>query len=374
MVGGIEFNMGGLKRIVFTVTNDLTYDQRMQKICRSLAGAGYSIQLIGRERDFSISLNKEPFEQTRLKCIFDKGKLFYIEYNLRLLIYLTFSQFDAACAIDLDTIAPVYIIGKLKGAKLIYDAHEYFTEVPEVVRRPKVQKVWQRVEQMFVPKFDLIYTVSEGLAELFHQKYNKEVSVIMNAPVLEEGDTIYATTKNPKFILYQGALNEGRGLEHLIDAMRDIDCTLKLAGEGDLSEQLRNRVKAQGLEHKVSFTGYVQPNDLKKLTAEAYIGINLVENIGLSYYYSLSNKFFDYIHAGIPQVCIGFPEYEKLNEKYDVAVLTKDCSKDEISAAVNRLLMDENLYQKLQKNCEVCTRDLNWQKEEKKLLNLYERL
>ena len=374
MVGGIEFNMGRLKRIVFTVTNDLTYDQRMQKICRSLAGAGYSIELVGRERDFSIPLTKEPFEQTRLKCIFTRGKLFYLEYNIRLLIYLTFSPFDAACAIDLDTIVPICIIGKLKGAKLIYDAHEYFTEVPEVVRRPKVQKVWQWVERTFVPKFDLIYTVSESLAELFDQKYNKPVSVIMNAPVLVESATNYPTTKNPKFILYQGALNEGRGLEHLIDAMKDIDCTLKLAGEGDLSEQLRNRVKANGVEQKVTFLGFVQPNDLKQLTAEAYIGINLVENIGLSYYYSLSNKFFDYIHAGIPQVCIGFPEYQKLNEKYDVAVLTKDCSKNEISVAVTRLLTDENLYQKLQKNCEVCTRNLNWQQEEQKLLNLYERL
>ena len=178
--------MGGLKRIIFTVTNDLTYDQRMQKICRSLCAAGYAVELVGRQRDFSIPLTNEPFEQTRLQCIFNKGKLFYVEYNIRLLIYLTFSQFDAACAIDLDTIVPVYIIGKLKGAKLIYDAHEYFTEVPEVVRRPSVQKVWQWVEKIFVPKFDLAYTVSGGLAELFQQKYNKHFEVIMNVPVLAE--------------------------------------------------------------------------------------------------------------------------------------------------------------------------------------------
>ena len=366
--------MGRLKRIILAVTNDLTYDQRMQKICRSLASAGYSVELVGRERDFSIALKPEPFEQTRLKCVFNKGKLFYVEYNIRLLIYLTFSQFDAACAIDLDTIVPVYITGKLKGAKLICDAHEYFTEVPEVVRRPAVKKVWQWVEQFFVPKFDLIYTVSEGLAELFHQKYNKPVYVIMNVPVLNKQANNSSTTKGTKFILYQGALNEGRGLEHLIDAMKDIDCQLKLAGEGDLSADLRIRVKDAGLEQKVTFLGYVQPNDLRKLTAEAYIGINLVENIGLSYYYSLSNKFFDYIHAGIPQVCIGFPEYKRLNDKYEVAVLVKDCTTHEISGALTLLLKDENLYKQLQKKCEVCILDLNWQEEEKKLLNLYERL
>ena len=195
----------------------------------------------------------------------------------------------------------------------------------------------------------------------------------MNVPVLSEEKNI-PNPNNPKFILYQGALNEGRGLEHLIDSMKDINCHLKLAGEGDLSNQLRARVKQLGLEQKVTFLGYIQPADLKKITAEAYIGINLVENTGLSYYYSLSNKFFDYMHAGIPQVCIGFPEYEKLNEKYEVAVLTKDCSTGEITSALTQLLNNENLYALLQKKCEVCRRELNWQQEEVKLLNLYERL
>ena len=345
----------------------------MQKICRSVAGAGYTVELVGRLRSFSIPLNKEPYKQTRLKCIFNKGKIFYIEYNIRLLFFLLFSKFDAACAIDLDTIAPVCIIGKLKGAKLIYDAHEYFTEVPEVVRRPAVKKVWQWVEKTFVPKFDLMYTVSPGLAEMFHQKYNKPVEVIMNVPVLSE-ENVLQVPKNPKFILYQGALNEGRGLEPLIDSMKGIDCLLKLAGEGDLSDQLRAQVKERGLEQKVIFLGNLRPADLKKITREAYIGVNLVENKGLNYYYSLANKFFDYIHARVPQVCIGFPEYQKLNDKYDIAVLTKDCSMDEITAALTRLLNNENLYGQLQKNCEVCSREMNWQQEELKLLNLYERL
>ncbi|MDB5283065.1 MAG: glycosyl transferase group 1, partial [Bacteroidota bacterium] len=148
--------MGGVKRIILTVTNDLSYDQRMQKICRSLADGGYDVELVGRKRSFSIPLNEEPFHQTRLNCWFDKGKMFYLEFNLRLFFYLMFSSFDAACAIDLDTIAAVYLSGNLKGAKLAYDAHEYFTEVPEVVRRPAIKKAWLCVERTFVPKFDLV--------------------------------------------------------------------------------------------------------------------------------------------------------------------------------------------------------------------------
>lgn len=365
--------MGGLKRIIFTVTNDLSYDQRMQKICRSLSSAGYEVELVGRQRGFSIPFTNEPFKQTRLQCIFNKGKLFYIEYNIRLLFYLTFSQFDAACAIDLDTIVPLCITGKLKGAKLVYDAHEYFTEVPEVVRRPKVQKIWQWVERIFVPQFDLIYTVSGGLAELYEQKYGKRVEVIMNVPNSQPLPSPKGEAR-AGFILYQGALNEGRGLEHLIAAMQQIDCPLKLAGEGDLSAQLRQQVKNMRLESKITFLGYIPPVELKKITAQATIGINLVENTGLSYYYSLSNKFFDYIHASVPQVCIAFPEYEKLNKTYNVALLVGDCSTVQISGAINRLLKDEGLYRQLQKNCEVCSHVLNWQQEEIKLLDLYGRL
>ncbi len=364
-----------MKRIVFTVTNDITYDQRMQKICRSLANAGYEVELVGRLRNFSLAIKTEPYLQTRLNCFFNKGKLFYLEYNLRLLFYLTFSQFDAACAIDLDTIVPVYIIGKLKGAKLIYDAHEYFTEVPEVIRRPMVKKIWKWVEKTFVPKFDLIYTVSEGLAELFRKEYAKNIEVIMNAPLLENKSTNQfnkpVTDKKSSYVLYQGALNEGRGLEQLIEAMKEIDLKLKIAGEGDLSQQLHQLVKQANLQGKIEFLGYIEPNELRTITDGALVGINALEETGLSYYHSLSNKFFDYIHAGVPQVCNDFPEYRKINNHYQVAVLIKDCSPAEIKGAILRLANDKDLYTRLKINCDVCSGQLNWQNEEKKLLGLY---
>jgi glycosyltransferase involved in cell wall biosynthesis len=373
-----------MKRIIFTVSNDLSYDQRMQKICRSLFKAGYSVELVGRQRENSIPLGAEPYKQTRLRCWFDSGKLFYAEYNLRLLVYLLFTKFDAACAIDLDTIVPVYIAGRLKCAKLVYDAHEYFTEVPEVNRRPIVKSVWKWVERVFVPRFDLCYTVSKGLADIFEKEYGKKVNVIMNVPFYDEhgAGVVNGSTRNMNagslavkpFILYQGALNEGRGLEFLIEAMQGIDCELKLAGEGDLSAELRALASKMGLNEKVSFLGYITPAKLKLLTAQATIGVNMLENKGLSYYYSLSNKFFDYIHNRVPQVCIDFPEYRMVNEKYHVALLTKDCTPYEIKQAIIRLLTDTNLYWQLQKNCEVCSRELNWQREEKMLLGLYEQL
>lgn len=344
----------------------------MQKICRSLSGKGFHVELVGRLRNNSVALQAESFRQTRFKLLFNSGKLFYAEYNLRLFFYLLFAKADVFCAIDLDTLTAVYLAAKIKSTKISYDAHEYFTEVPEVVRRPLVKRVWQWVEKTFVPKLDLAFTVSPAIANLFTTQYQIPFHVVMNVPLLPETDS--AAVKQDRTILYQGALNEGRGLEELIDAMQGINAKLLMAGEGDLSAQLRQQVRNKGLEKKVEFLGFVKPKELKTLTASVTIGVNLLRNTGLSYYYSLSNKFFDYIHADVPQVCIDFPEYRSINTQYEVAVLVESCQPEEISNAIERLLNDRELYSRLQKNCDVCRQQLNWQQEEKKMIALYNEL
>ena len=145
-----------MKKIFFTVTNDLTYDQRMIRICTSLNNAGYNVCLVGRQRRGSEALRTQVFEQKRLKCFFDKGKMFYFEYNFRLFFFLLFRRFDAVCSIDLDSILAGYYSSKLKRKICIYDAHEYFTELPEVVERPKIKGVWEWVANKTIPKFVLI--------------------------------------------------------------------------------------------------------------------------------------------------------------------------------------------------------------------------
>lgn len=341
----------------------------MQKICSTLSHAGYDVELVGRERSFSKKLSDTPFKQKRLKCWINKGKLFYIEYNIRLFFYLLTKQFQALCAVDLDTIIPLSVLAKMKNAKLVYDAHEYFTEVPEVIHRKKVQQFWKWVEKKFVTKADLAYTVSPALAQLFSQNLQMPFHIILNTPVLLPQSL--SKTRHTNLLIYQGALNQGRGLEQLILAMKHINAKLILVGEGDLSAPLRQLVSEHQLETKIEFTGFLAPDKLREKTKEAAIGVNLLDKQGLSYYYSLANKFFDYIHAGIPQISIDFPEYRKINQQFEVALLIKESSSNEIKTAVERLLTEDNLYTRLQKNCEVCSHELNWQQEEKKLIAMY---
>ncbi|HHS95485.1 MAG TPA: glycosyltransferase [Phaeodactylibacter sp.] len=347
----------------------------MIRICGSLQAAGYSVLLIGRKKKTSLPLEQRAFAQKRLSCFFEKGKLFYLEYNTRLFLFLLFQPFDVVCGIDLDTLLPALWVARLKQKKCTYDAHEYFTEVPEVVHRPFTKKVWSILARYAIPRVDAAYTVCHSLADIFYKKYGLPFEVIRNVPFRKNTDFAYAKSENKKVLLYQGVLNVGRGLPQLIEAMQEIDdAVLYLAGEGDLSTELRRQVQALGLSHKVKFLGYLRPAELTKATAIAYIGLNFLENKGLSYYYSLANKTFDYIQWQVPAIHMDFPEYRILNEQYQVAVLIPDLKKDTICSAIKTLLQDKSLYQKLKANTQTARLTYHWENEEKKLLSIYQKL
>lgn len=373
--------------IIFTVTNDLVFDQRMHRICTTLSDVGYKVTLVGRLMPGSPKLTPQKFEQIRLKLNFHSGKLFYIQYNLRLYRFLRRQKADAICAIDLDTIVPVYYAAKkLKCIKAL-DAHEYFTEMNEIKRRPGIYKIWHWVERRFMPEFHYGYTVGYAIAKSFKNIYNLDYEVVRNMPLknpntkpnpdaLQQAvDLINHFNKNTDsslpVIMYQGAVNEARGLIQLIDAMKNIPARLIIAGTGNTFEETQAHLIQQNLGHKIIMTGNIRPEVLKHLTNHCYIGINLVENTGLNQYYSLANKYFDYIMASKPQVSMNYPEYKRVNDTYDIALLIDNVEVPAIENAINQLLNNAALYQRLANNCINAASQLNWEKESEKLVTFW---
>lgn len=358
-----------MKKIFFTVTNDLTYDQRMIRICTSLAENGYAVTLIGRKLTSSLPLKQEKFRQKRLTCFFTKGKLFYAEYNIRLFFFLLSHEMDAVCAIDLDTILPCLYISKWKRIPRIYDAHELFTGLKEVATRPLIKKIWTWVEKKTVPRYSHGYTVSESIAEEFNRRYGVKYKTIRNMARLRD---LTEQPSSEKFLLYQGAVNEARAFEQLIPALKQINCKLIICGDGNFMPRLRELIRLNKAEDKVELKGMLSPDDLWAISQKATIGMGVAENTGINQYLALPNKFFDYIHAGLPQIAMNFPEYQKINKQFEVAVLLNDIAPERIAETVNNLLQNDVLYQKLRQNCLRARQVLNWQQEEKKLLDFYQ--
>lgn len=369
-----------MKKIVFTVTNDLSYDQRMIRICTSLAKAGYEVTLVGRKRKQSIPLDKRAFRQKRLNCWFGKGKLFYAEYNTRLFFFLLVTKMDCLCAIDLDTILPCYFVSVIKKTKRVYDAHELFCEMKEIVTRPAIYKLWKKIERFAVPKFKFGYTVNQPIADEFSKMYGMSYEVIRSVPELavDSGEPASPSQtihhKPQTFILYQGDVNEGRSFETLIPAFKYVNAPFVICGEGNFFTQAKQIAKENGLEEKVIFKGKLKPEVLRAFTPTAYIGITFFENNGMSNYLSLGNRFFDYIHGELPQLCVDYPAYREINKQFEVAVLVDNLSVENIAEKLNLLLNDAVLYNRLKSNCRAAKKVLNWQEEEKKLLAFYKNL
>ncbi len=224
-------------KVVCTVTNDLLQDQRMDRICRSLQAAGYAVTLVGRLKKSSLPLPQRPYAQHRLSVFFQQGKLFYLEYNLRLWWYLRRQAPAIVNSVDVDTLLAAYL-AKRPSTRWVFDAHEYFSETPEVVNRPLVRAIWKGLAAWLIPKTHLRYTVGQALATIFQQQYGLAFGVVRNLPINRPATNRpqRPSDPTPKIIYYQGMLNEGRGIDTMIEALALLPphFQLHLVGDGDL--------------------------------------------------------------------------------------------------------------------------------------------
>ena len=357
-----------------SVTNDVVTDQRVNKVARTLRSIGAEITVIGRKRRNSIPFKPDKFNVKLFRLIINKGPLFYAVYNLRAFFYLVSHRFDILVANDLDTLPANYLASKIKRAKLVYDSHEYFTEVPELQGRKFVQKTWKLIERFILPKIKYACTVNDSIARIYCRKYGVKMLTIRNLPYCnqqEENADIYLTYKG-KLILYQGSVNMGRGLELVIKSMKHVNnATFLIIGDGYIMESLKQLCTDLNLHDKILFTGRMPFNKLSSYTKKADLGISLEENLGLNYYYALPNKLFDYIKANVPVLVSDFPEMGKIVKKYDIGLTTLSTDPLEIAGLINYMLNDQDNIRKWKKNLLNATKDLCWESEEQKLKEMY---
>ena len=112
-------------RIAVLVSNDLSFDQRVQKTCKVLEDAGHEPMLVGRELENSVPY-EGPGVAKRFKLKHSRGVRFYLELQRAMIKWLKVAQIDAIWSNDLDTLYPAVAIGRNRGLPVIYDSHEFF--------------------------------------------------------------------------------------------------------------------------------------------------------------------------------------------------------------------------------------------------------
>jgi len=456
------------------VTNDLSGDQRVDRVCRTLTGMGFRVLLVGRKLPASAPLAEVPYDSRRMRLLLRKGPLFYAEFNIRLFLFLISHRFDLLLSNDLDTLAANRFAGWLRRKPVVYDSHEYFTEVPELVDRPGVKKIWMWLEKRLIPGVAAAYTVSQPIAEAYSQKYGVPFAVVRNLPFpasagrradgvpsatssketicgepspptsseetlsvqlsvesseetlsvqlsvepSEETLSIQPSARSSEetfsgeqspatpseytlagvppsaappeettswkssaegagltpgrpVIIYQGALNKGRGLEHAILAMDHLpEAELVIAGSGDLEEELHTLVSGLHLNN-VRFAGRLSPDHLWILTRQASLGISVEEDLGLNYRYALPNKLFDYIRARIPVVVSDLPEMRRIVTDYGIGLIAPSRDPETLADIFRKALTDTSLRRQWIQNLDTAARDLHWDNEKEILQEIF---
>lgn len=367
-------------KVIVSVSNDLFSDQRVDKVCNSLLKMGFEVLLVGRKLPNSLPLKERAYKTKRMPLLFKKGALFYAELNFRLFWFLMFKKSTVLLANDLDTLLPNYLVSKIKGKKLVYDTHEYFTEVPELIDGSFAKNTWLRIERWIFPKLKNVITVNESIANIYQDKYKVPVKVVRNIPLKKKKENKEVSRKelnlpeNKKIILLQGAgINIDRGAEEMVKAMQYLptDYLFLIVGGGDVIEILKQEVVSNKLEDKVWVLGKVEYKKLIEYTACADLGISLDKDTNLNYRFSLPNKLFDYINGNTPVLVSDLVEIKRIVNQYEVGWVINSHNPEEIAKTIQEIFDNEEDYQKRKLNTQRASEELCWENEEEILKQIY---
>ncbi len=357
-------------RATIAVISDLSTDMRVQKQALLLTEMGYTVTLIGRNSGKSPSLFLPRIRIIRLRVLFRRGPMMYILFNVALLLRLLTRRSELYIANDLDTLIPCYYVSRLFGKPLVYDAHEYFTGQFGLSERKFKYSVWKKAERRLVPKVRHMVTVSNSIADLYRKEYGVDPVVIMN--VAPSTDELIPYNRNnlgvgvdDLLVIYQGSgINPGRGIMELINAMTMLErVRLIIAGSGDMIEEVKHAVSYKGLAGNVIFLPRMKWEEMMQFTMICDVGLSLDPDNCINQRFSLPNKLFDYIAAGIPAIVSPLPEVSTVVSQYACGLILSHVTPYTIAGALERLRDDRELLAELKDQALEARKVLNWENE-----------
>jgi glycosyltransferase involved in cell wall biosynthesis len=364
------------KKVLITFLGNINYDTRCFNLFNSLQQNGYDVEFVGFDwltKDFKTIKGKKTIYQLVKKS---PSIFFYINFFSTLKLNLLFRKYDILFAEDLYTLPVCIIFGKLKRAKVIYDCRELFGFLAGLKNKPFVQRLWRVAEKIFIKLSDLVIVTGKMDEDFIKKEYDlKNTLVIRNLPTFNKSTSKvdfyskYNIDKSKKILLYQGVVVHGRGLKMIFELLkRTDDYVLSILGDGEHLDYYKNLAESLRIDDKVIFVGKVSQEDLISYTSSAFLGLSLIENLSLSYYYALPNKLFEYIMAEVPVIVTDLPQMKSIVDEFKVGFVIEENDIDSLEKILKNLSSDINIYNELKHNCKKASEILNWNNEFKNLV------
>ncbi|MBW8358793.1 MAG: glycosyltransferase [Weeksellaceae bacterium] len=359
-------------KILVSAFSNLYTDQRIEKVCETLHANGHQVELLGNDWGGEGEMDR-PYPFFRIRHSTKLLRFAYLEFQWKLYRELNrrVDKQTVLLANDLDALLPNVLISKKLNIPLVFDSHEIFTEMPAIKGR-WTQKVWKFLEQHLVPGTKYMMTESYSYAAWFKKEYGVDPVVVRNIPLALK-KKIDIPVNNPKVILYQGVINQSRGIPSAILAMKYLDnAVLKIAGDGPKKAEYEALAEKEHLQDKVMFLGRLHPTELRKVTRTADVGLSVEENGGVSYLYSLPNKVADCIQSRVPLVMINFPEMLKVYSQFKVGEIVENHDPRNLADKIRVVISNGREYYQVE--LEKAANELCWEKEEPKILELFNKV
>ncbi|OHW40590.1 glycosyltransferase family 4 protein [Pseudomonas sp. 06C 126] len=280
---------------------------------------------------------------------------------------------------DVNTLPTAWLAAKLSGARVVYDAHEISTSREGY---NSFRGLVARVEGVLMPRVQGSITTTDARAKFFARAYGVPRPVVLqNRPRLTVSPASQRIRQELQLqqpwpiVIYQGGLQQGRGLERLVRIAASVnDAYFVFIGGGRLTAPLTALSQELGLTERVHFIPTVSLADLPSYTASADIGVQPIENTCLNHFTTDSNKLFEYLIAGLPVVATDLPEIRRIVRAFDIGLLVRESDDQQLIDALNRLVSDPQLRRTFAGNAAIAATRLNWEQQEKLLVNLYGRV
>lgn len=377
-----------MKKVVSIVMNNFKNDTRVLKEAITLKNNNFDVKVLALHDGKSSLKEYDSVSDIDVHRVILKTKNLPKSLAYQMLKYCEFfykavKECKKADIIHCNDLQPLPVAAAAKlfsfgKTKIVYDAHEYETEVKGLTG---IRKSLAKFLERFLIKFvDKLITVNDSIAEKYVEMYGiNKPCIVLNAPnkltCVEKNDIFrekFNIPKEHKIFLYQGGFSKGRGIEILLETFANIDIEnvcIVFMGYGELEEKIKEYA---GKYKNIFYHEAVAPQVLLNYTVSADYGISLIENVCLNYYYCLPNKFFEYSMAGLPLICSDFPVMERFADKYQIGVSAAPDDMNSIISSIKNIMTKD--YVVLSQNARNMALANSWEEQEKVLIKLYKDL
>lgn len=325
-------------------------------------------------------INMIKYSKLRLKFV---RFLNWFLFNLGTFMLGLIIKPDIIYANDLDTLLVGYLTGKILKKPIIFDSHELWLYGYRYQRSSLIhRRLWQIIQKKLIGKVDAVITTTAMRASILSEQYNLlKVNVIRNCPHYRELEyknkfrEEFPISEDAIILLYQGLIHKRRGIFSIVDAVKDVEnVALIFMGMGEDMDNLYDYINENGLNDRIFIKDAVPPQNLLDYTCSADIGLQLLHNVDLNHYSTISNKIFEYIMAGLCIIASDFPEISQIIKKHNLGKVVDPENVAEIRSAIQFYIQDKKLFNAVKANARNTRHLFSWENEEEKLLEIIKKI